>query len=245
MDKKLLLVVSNNAPQLELLKRELEDNAYHVVTATDGKTGFELIRQTQPDFVLSDLELEKLDGIDLCFMIRQNPKLAAVPFMLMTDDWSAELRINGYRSGIDDIVPANISMRELCTRIETLMRRHRQLSQQPLPSNQSLVGKLEDFRLIEIIQMLHLNQKTGLLKVFQHNWEAQIALTNGNITYARLKEKMGEEVIQIVAFWQKGTFAFERESAIAQTNINKPTMQIILDCCQLLDETKAQQQETH
>ncbi|MDZ7263247.1 MAG: DUF4388 domain-containing protein [candidate division KSB1 bacterium] len=236
MDKKLILVLSSDESQLKLLKQELEANIYDVVTATDGRAGFELIRQMQPDFVLSDLHLEKLDGIDLCFMIRQNPKLLALPYMLMTDDWNPELRINGYRSGIDDIVPANISMRELCTRIESLMRRQRQLSHQSPPLTQSLVGKLDDFRLIEIIQMLHLNQKTGLLKVQHQSSEAHIALTNGDIIYARLGEKMGEEAIQIAAFWQEGTFAFERETDSSQKNVHKPTMQIILDCCQLLDE---------
>lgn len=238
MKKKLVLVISENEIQLEQLKKKLEANSFEVITAPDGKVGFELARKALPNLILSDIQLDKLDGIDLCFMIRQNFRLSSIPYILVADDLNPEVRINSYRSGIDAIVTSTISTRELCTRIETLMNRYEILMKQTLTPNQSMVGKLNDFRLIEVLQMLNLNQKTGKLNLYFQNWEGHIMVVDGNITFATLNGKSGEEAVQNMAFWEEGFFIFEKDAIQTERNINKPTMQLILDCCQILDESK-------
>jgi len=224
--------------QLEQLKKNLETNDFEVLTVKDGKAGFELARKTEPDLILSSLQLDKLDGIDLCFMIRQNVKLSSTPYILISDNINPEERINAFRSGIDAIVETTISTRELITRIDTLIRRYEQLTDQEIKTNQSLIGKLNDFRLIEILQMLNLNQKTGMLKVYHQSYEGQIAFHKGKITWACLNSTDGEKAIQKMVFWEEGFFIYEKDRIHSDINIEKPTMKLILDCCQLLDESK-------
>lgn len=243
MTKKLILVIMSNLSYQEQVQRHLEEHDFEVITAGDGKTGFELARKTKPDLILTSPQLDKLDGIDLCFMVRQNERLATIPYMLIVDAFTLEERINSYRSGIDAIVRSDISDRELCTRIDSLIKRCEPLTHQRLPANQSMVGKIEEFQLIDVIQMLNLNQKTGLLNVCHHHQQGQIVFINGNITWANLNDTLGEAAIENMVFWNEGYFIFEKNLVQQAANINKPTMQLILDCCQLLDETKASPNE--
>ena len=85
MKKKLILIIMPKDNYLEKLKKNLEANAFEIMTANDGKTGFELARKTEPDLILSAMQLEKLDGIDLCYMIRQSTNLSTTPFILIVD----------------------------------------------------------------------------------------------------------------------------------------------------------------
>jgi len=243
MIKKLILVIISDKNHQEQVQKQLEKNDFEVITASDGKTGFELARKTKPDLILAATQLDKLDGIDLCFMIRQNERLAAIPYILIVDVFSLEEQINSYRSGVDAIVRSDISDRELYTRIDALIKRHEPLAHQHLQVNQSLIGKIDDFQLIEVIQMLNLNQKTGLLNIHHHHQHGQIAFYEGNITWANLSDTFGEEAIEAMVFWKEGHFIFEKNLVQQDANINKPTMQLVLDCCQLLDETKAYQNE--
>ncbi|MCI0493917.1 DUF4388 domain-containing protein [candidate division KSB1 bacterium] len=243
MITKLILVIMSDKSQKEQVQQQLETNDFEVITASDGKSGFELARKTKPDLILAATQLDKLDGIDLCFMIRQNERLAAIPYILLVDVFSLEERINSYRSGVDAIVQSDISDRELCTRIDALIKRHEPLTYQNLQANQSLIGKIDDFLLIEVIQMLNMNQKTGLLNILHQNQHGQIVFYEGNINWANLNDTFGEEAIEAMVFWKEGHFIFEKNLVQQDANINKPTMQLILDCCQLLDETKAHENE--
>ncbi len=237
MKKRLILLIMATNEYFDQFKTMLETNDFDVITANDGRTGFELTRDSEPDLILSATQLDKLDGIELCYMIRQNNRLSAMPFILLADDDNPEVRINGFRSGVDAIVPVTVSSRELCTRIETLIKRNELLTRQVLKSNQSLIGKLEDFRLIETLQTLHINQKTGMLNVHHLNLIGEIAFYEGRITWAHSSGADGEDAIKQMAFWDQGYFIFEKDLIRSETNIQKPTMQLILDCCQQLDES--------
>jgi len=238
MKKKLILLIMKKNQHFDQFKNMLDSDEFEVITANDGRTGFELTRDAEPDSILSATRLDKLDGIELCYMIRQNHKLSSTPYILIADDDNPEIRINGYRSGVDAIIPTTISSRELCTRIETLITRYELLTKQTLKTNQSIIGKLTDFRLIEILQMLNLNQKTGMLKVHHQNRLGEVGFYEGKITWAHSNGADGEDAIKQMAFWKEGFFIFEKDLIQSETNIEKPTMQLILDCCQHLDESK-------
>lgn len=239
MKKKLILLIMPVSDHFDHFKSMLSYNDFEVITANDGKNGFELTRDVEPDIIIAATELEKIDGIELCYMLRQSSRLAATPFILIADDTNPEVRINGFRSGVDDIIPLSISRRELITRIETLINRYAFLTKQILKPNQSLIGKLQDFKAIEIIQLLNLNHKTGVLKIDSMNQIGKIAFYDGKITWSHCNGVDGEESIYAMAGWEQGSFIFEKDLIPTEVNVLKPTMQLILDCCQRLDELQS------
>ena len=223
--------------QLFQLEDNFEKNGFEVIIANNGKDGFEVARKAKPDLILSENQLNGLDGIDLCYMVRNNSKLTSTPFILITNYMNREERINAYRNGVDAIVTSSISMRELIIRIEMIILNYELLTNKTLKSSQSMIGKLKDFRMIEILQMLNMNQKTGILTIYHDFDDGQIVLESGQITFALFHDFMGEEAIQKMAAWEHGTFIFEKDVVETEKNIEKPTMELILDCCKMLDES--------
>ncbi len=236
--RKLILLIMPINDHFDHFKSLLDCDDFELITANDGKSGFELTRDAEPDLIVAATWLEKIDGIELCYMLRQNNRLAATPFILIADDDNPEVRINGFRSGVDAIVPLSISRRELITRVETLISRYAFLTKQILKANQCLAGKLQDFRIIEIMQLLNLNHKTGTLKINSLNKIGELAFYEGKITWAHCNGVDGEAAVFEMATWEQGSFVFEKELIPAEVNILKPTMQLILDCCQKMDELK-------
>jgi signal transduction histidine kinase len=83
---------------------------------------FELALREQPDVILADLEMLPLSGLKLCRMVKANPALAAIPFVLLTAHETAEDKITSLADGADDHLPKSITPRELLGRIRATVR---------------------------------------------------------------------------------------------------------------------------
>ena len=84
--------------------------------------------------------------------------------------------------------------------------------------------------------MLHISKKSGTLTIFSQNLKGSIGFWDGKIVWAKLGENEGEQAVKEIVFWEKGHFTFEKNLIHPVMNIEKSTMQLILDCCQELDE---------
>ncbi len=237
MATKNLLLVFPQDETMDILKDDLIKNGFRVEVTHTAKEGFGLAKTIKPDIILAAHQAYGINGIDFCFMVRNSTKLASIPFILYTDYLNRDERISAYRNGVDAIVISSISTRELIVQIEMLILHHQLLTKDILKSSQTLMGKIEHFKLIEILQMLNMNQKSGMLTVYHEYADGQIALNAGEITFAIYKDFLGEEAIQQMVRWTEGIFIFESDVSELEQNIEKPTMQLILDCCQMLDES--------
>ena len=99
------------------LKRELHD----VWTATDGETGYQLIKQKKPELVILDLMLPKLSGYEVCRQMRAEG--IATPILMLTARGEETDRVVGLDLGADDYVTKPFSVRELLARVRALLRR--------------------------------------------------------------------------------------------------------------------------
>jgi two-component system, OmpR family, alkaline phosphatase synthesis response regulator PhoP len=78
-----VLVVDDEEPILELLKYNLEKNGYDVKTALDGVRALEIAKKFQPDLVLLDVMMPKMDGIETCRQLRDMPELQKTFIVLL------------------------------------------------------------------------------------------------------------------------------------------------------------------
>ncbi|HUG16655.1 MAG TPA: response regulator transcription factor [Thermomicrobiales bacterium] len=116
----LVLVVEDDADLREMLALNLDRHGYEVAQARDGEEGLELARALKPDLVVLDLMLPKLDGRQVCRMIRSE---SAVPILILTAlDRDIDV-VNGLDAGADDYVSKPFSLRELLARVKALLRR--------------------------------------------------------------------------------------------------------------------------
>lgn len=119
MSKKILVV--DDEPQIvKALKAYLENASYKVVTAADGKSALTAFSREKPDFVILDLNLPGMDGLDVCKAIRRDSN---VPILMLTARVEETDKLLGLELGADDYVLKPFSPREVVARVRTIFRR--------------------------------------------------------------------------------------------------------------------------
>lgn len=118
--QRLILVVEDEKPIADILKFNLEKEGYKVAEAGDGEEAIIMARQVNPDMILLDVMLPKLDGFEVCKSIRS---WSDAPIIMLTARGEEVDKIMGLELGADDYITKPFSMRELSARIKANMRR--------------------------------------------------------------------------------------------------------------------------
>lgn len=116
-----LLVIEDDDRLSEPLRADLEHQRYIVDVASDGEMGWDFATTTHYDLILLDLMLPKLDGISLCFKLRQAGYQQ--PILMMTARGSVPDKIAGLDSGADEYLVKPFGLDELSAHIRALLRR--------------------------------------------------------------------------------------------------------------------------
>ncbi|MXX32733.1 MAG: response regulator transcription factor [Chloroflexi bacterium] len=120
-----LLVVEDERPLAETLRFNLEMEGYRVRTAEDGLEGLSMARALQPDLVLLDLMLPRMDGLEVLRGIREHSQ---APVLLLTARTSEADRVKGLDLGADDYITKPFSLAELKARVRAHLRRKQEVS---------------------------------------------------------------------------------------------------------------------
>jgi two-component system phosphate regulon response regulator PhoB len=118
-----VLVVDDERDIVELIRYNLSQEGYRVVTATDGQQAVELARRDRPDLVVLDLMLPLMPGTEVARILRQDEKTRDIPILMLTARGSETDRIVGFELGADDYVVKPFSPRELVLRVQAILRR--------------------------------------------------------------------------------------------------------------------------
>lgn len=115
-----ILVVDDEAEIREVVGAYLMKRGYQVLTASDGREALHLIQQSNPDLVVLDLMLPKLNGWEVASRVREQFN---TPIIMLTARNAEEERIEGLQIGADDYVVKPFSPRELVARVDAVLRR--------------------------------------------------------------------------------------------------------------------------
>jgi two-component system alkaline phosphatase synthesis response regulator PhoP len=120
MSKK-VLVVEDEQSIITLLTYNLEQAGYQVINAMDGEIGKRMAIAESPDIIILDLMLPKLDGIEVCKILRQNKIMT--PILMLTAKDEEFDKVLGLELGADDYMTKPFSPREVVARVKALLRR--------------------------------------------------------------------------------------------------------------------------
>ncbi len=118
--KALILVVDDEVKIVRLARDYLVKNGFGVMAASDGEMALSMFRDQKPDLIVLDLMLPKMDGLDVCRVIRQE---SAVPIIMLTARAEEVDRLIGLELGADDYIVKPFSPRELVARVRAVLRR--------------------------------------------------------------------------------------------------------------------------
>lgn len=119
-----VLIVDDNADMRDYLRRLLQSR-WQVEVAADGVEALEAIRQRQPDVIICDVMMPRLDGFGLLATLRGDPATCELPLLLLSARAGEEARVDGLRAGADDYLVKPFSGRELAARVDALILRQR------------------------------------------------------------------------------------------------------------------------
>jgi len=119
-DKKTVLAIEDDPNTLSLIALYLDQEGFRSITAGDGEAGLAKAEKYQPDLVILDLMLPKIDGWEVCRRLRQ---FSEVPVIILTARGEEIDRVSGLTLGADDYVVKPFSPRELMARVKAVLRR--------------------------------------------------------------------------------------------------------------------------
>ena len=120
--RRTILVVDDDPRTVEIIRLRLANDGFHVLTAADGEQALELARRERPALIVLDLMLPRIDGLDICHILREEAE-SDVPIIMLTARASEDDRLRGLHGGADDYLTKPFSPRELSARVTAVLRR--------------------------------------------------------------------------------------------------------------------------
>ncbi|MBI4709594.1 MAG: response regulator [Nitrospirae bacterium] len=118
-----ILVVDDEADLVELVSYNLKKEGFLVDSASDGEKALAKVKKNRYDLIVLDLMLPGLQGMELCRIVRKDPKTALLPLIMLTAKGEEVDKILGLEIGADDYITKPFSPRELIARVKAVLRR--------------------------------------------------------------------------------------------------------------------------
>ncbi|MBQ3114588.1 MAG: response regulator transcription factor [Clostridia bacterium] len=118
--EKTILIVDDEAPIVDILRINLKKNGYRVLEAYDGESAVKITLEEDPDLILLDVMLPKMDGFTVCRKLRERIN---TPIVMITAREAEEDKVLGLAIGADDYITKPFSIKELLARVQANLRR--------------------------------------------------------------------------------------------------------------------------
>jgi DNA-binding response OmpR family regulator len=223
MSKETILLIEDEKNITELVKYNLEQEGFRVLTASKGNAGLEMAVKQLPALLVLDLMLPELSGLEICKALRQNPKTKTLPIIMLTAKGTESDKVVGLELGADDYMTKPFSPRELTARIKALLRR----SQEKLQADILKTGTIEldltrhelrvkgkpvevtakEFALLEALMTSKgrvLSREAILEKVWGYENSVNIETRTVDMHITQVRKKIGKEAERIVTIKSVG-----------------------------------------
>ena len=215
--KQKILIVDDEPDILELIEYNLKKEGYQVFLASTGQEGISVAKKVQPDLIVLDIMMPKMDGIEACRLMRAIPEFKKTFMVFLTARSEEYSEIAGFNVGADDYIAKPIKPRALVSRINAILRRN--TSTEEVSHNKLEIGDLvidrEAFLVfqngVKVVlakkefELLYLlASKPGKVYtreyILKNIWEDSVVVTNRTIDVhiRKLREKLGENYVVTV-----------------------------------------------
>jgi len=210
-----ILIVEDESDVTDLLSLNLRKASFKTTAAVDGATGLQKARDDRPDFIILDLMLPKMSGLEVCRILKSDTATSHIPILMLTAKAEEIDRIVGLEFGADDYVTKPFSPREVMLRIRAILRRGEKpeetlkaasISIDPARHQVRVNGKRVHLTSLEFKLLRTLIQRRGRVqdrdKLLNDVWgyESVIDTRTVDTHVRRLREKLGKagDVIETV-----------------------------------------------
>jgi DNA-binding response OmpR family regulator/signal recognition particle receptor subunit beta len=202
-----ILVVDDEGHLRRVVSLYLRARNYEVETAENGLEAIQQVSADRPDLIIADIGMPGLDGYELCSRLRRDPATRTIPFIFLTARDQDTDRIKARKIGSDDYLTKPCPLDQLAEHVETMIDRIEQAKKIPL-DRIGLSGQLDDVNVLDLIQMLELNQKSGALVLSHGERTGTLYFKEGTIIDADIRSPKREEPLFVLLGWKAGRYLF-------------------------------------
>lgn len=187
-EKAKVLVIDDDRLIFRIISDCLSKEGYSVFGASDFESGMDSIYRTPPDIILLDVVLPRMNGYEICRLLRNDTRTSHVPIIMLTSKGQVEDKVTGLEAGADDYITKPFDSIELSARVKNLLRRAKQVK-----SFNPLTGLPGNIIIDTVIKsrVYDNDDKFAVLYLDLDNFKAY------NDAYGFLK---GDEVIKFLAY---------------------------------------------
>jgi DNA-binding response OmpR family regulator len=121
MASRKILLVDDSETVLQMEQMILAKSSYELILARDGEEGVAKALATQPDLILMDVVMPKMNGFEAVKQLRENAQTRSVPIVMVTSKAEAESMETGYQTGCSDYIIKPIDQLELVMKVKNLL----------------------------------------------------------------------------------------------------------------------------
>ncbi|MBG6234164.1 ligand-binding sensor domain-containing protein/signal transduction histidine kinase/DNA-binding NarL/FixJ family response regulator [Pedobacter sp. CAN_A7] len=200
-EQKTILIIDDNKQIRDYIRRIFEAR-FQVFDAEDGQHGLQIIREYLPDIVISDVVMPNLTGVELCKLVKEDPSLYHIPFVLLTAGTSSEVKLRGIECGADDYISKPFEKELLVARIEGLLKSRNDLQKYFYnritlkSSNLKISAEYKGFldRCIEIVEKHMADPNFGIQTLAD-----EIGMSRSSL-YGKIKSISGQSANSFIRF---------------------------------------------
>lgn len=190
-----ILAVDDAPEMLHFLTISLSEE-YRIKNASDGNTAFKLIKETPPDFIITDFTMPGMDGAELCKKVKSDPEISHIPIIILTARTAEEHELRGLKSGADDYITKPFNTEILKQRINHILEQRTELKRKYIrellvtPSEVTSTSADEAFlaKALEVVED-HIDQPDFKAEQFA----AELNVSRATL-YRKLKALTGESI---------------------------------------------------
>ena len=211
-----ILLVDEEPDSIEILRYNLTQEGYSVIAAKDGHSAIKKAEKEIPNLIIMDVMMPKMDGIEACGIIRQNPKFNDTIIMFLTARGEDYSHVAAYDAGADDYVTKPIKPKVFISKVKGLLRR---LKKENNLTSIIEIGKLiidsDEYKVKVSGQSLSLPKKEFELlyllaskpekvfkreKILQFIWGSDVVVGDRTIDVhmRKLREKIGDKYFKTI-----------------------------------------------
>lgn len=231
-----ILVVDDDDWILSGVTAVLNDAGFEVRCARDGQEGLEAAFDEEPDLVITDVLMPRMDGWEFVRRLRSYPQFALVPMFFLTTRGGAQDRIAGYQLGADEYLGKPVNFLELPRRILKALAYRRQLEQQldgPATGGKGLQGSLDQIGMATLLSVLNAGRRSGILRLFGDRvWDdVLIYLVRGHLHRVEVQGRgrmSAEQALRQLMSRLRGSFEFSPMNLRMPDEMNLPIIRLLL-----------------
>ncbi len=243
-----ILVIEDDGAIRRLIEATLSRRGDEVHCAVDGVAGLEAAERVQPDVIVLDVMMPRMDGWEVLTRLRASDAFAFTPVILLTALASPDHRVEGFRLGADDYITKPFRAAELELRVTRALKQRAQLvyfsqgltrARGAAPG--SLRGSLAEFPAVAVLSLLYDERKTGTVVFASGSAVARVTVHEGLLVALDLdgEPALFHDGAPTLASWITGTFDF-----IASDSVQGPgdpdTARIVASMrepvCEMIDD---------